>query len=77
MQNPDLIPDVTAVAATGSQRPPIERLVFTADEVCAAIGICRVSLWRLGKRNLLRPIPHLRHKLYSVAAVKRFVDSGN
>ena len=55
---------------------PIERLAYSKKEACAALGISPVSLWRLEKRGLLMPLPQLRHKLYSVEALKKFVGGG-
>lgn len=52
----------------------VERLAYTADEVCIALDISRTSLWRLEKRGLLKPVPGLRVKRYSVEAVKRFAN---
>ena len=55
------------------QNTPIERLAYSKKETCAALGISSVSLWRLEKRGLLMPLPCLRHKLYAVEALKKFV----
>lgn len=48
----------------------LELLAYTADQVCAALQISKVTLWRLEKRGLLQPLPYLRHKRYSVAAMR-------
>ena len=56
--------------AAGEDR--VEVVAYTLDQVCQALQISRVTLWRLEKRGLLCSIPNLRHKRYSVAAVKRF-----
>jgi hypothetical protein len=50
----------------------VELLAYTADQVCAALQISKVTLWRLEKRGLLRPLPQLRHKRYPTEAVRRF-----
>jgi hypothetical protein len=50
----------------------VERLTYTSAQVCLALQISQVTLWRLEKRGLLCSLPHLRHKRYSVAAVARF-----
>lgn len=55
---------------------PVERLAFSSRELCAAIGVSPVTLWRLEKRGLLRPVQGIRHKLYAVAEVKRFIGGG-
>ena len=53
---------------------PVEKLAYSADEACAALGIGRTTLWRFEKRGLIRAVPHLRHKVYPVDALKRFLD---
>jgi hypothetical protein len=53
--------------------PPL--LTYTTAQVCAALQISPTTLWRLEQRGLLAPIPHLRHKRYSVAAVQKFASS--
>lgn len=53
----------------------VDVLAYTADQVCAALQISKVTLWRLEKRGLLRPLPHFRHKRYPLAAVKRFTGT--
>ena len=49
--------------------------VFTAQEVCTVLKISAVTLWRLEKRGLLTPVPDIRHKRYSVDAVRRFANA--
>lgn len=51
----------------------VELLAYTAEQVCAALQISKVTLWRLERRGLLRPLPHLRHKRYSARRVALFV----
>ena len=53
--------------------PTVEKLAYNTAELCAALGLCETSLWRLRRRNLLRPIPGLRHKLYAKSEVQRFL----
>lgn len=55
-------------------KAPVEKLAFTAAEACEALGVKRTTLWRLECRGLIAAIPHVRHKLYSVASLKRFVE---
>lgn len=55
----------------------VERLAYTADQVCAALQISKVTLWRLERRGLLRPVPHLRHKRYSASAITQFLAAKN
>lgn len=47
-------------------------LVYTADQVCTVLQISKVTLWRLERRGLIRPLPQLRHRRYAVEAVRRF-----
>ncbi len=54
----------------------VERLTLTSREVCEALGVSITTLWRLTKRGHLTPLPGLRHKLFSVAAVRRFAERG-
>ncbi len=49
-------------------------LTYTADQVCAMLQISKVTLWRLGRRRLLRPLSHLRHKRFSAEEVRRFAS---
>lgn len=53
---------------------PVEKLAYSVDEACAAIGVSRTSIWRLEKRGLIRAVPHIRTKLYSLAELKRFLN---
>jgi hypothetical protein len=56
---------------------PVEKLAYNKSEACAALGgISVTTLWRFEKRGLLKPIPGIRHKLYPVAALRRFVEGG-
>ena len=55
------------------QQPRIEIMAYTAQQVCEAIQIDTVTLWRLEKRGLIRRVPGIRHRRYAVAEVKRFV----
>ena len=69
MRNPDT--EITEHA------PKIERLTYTKRELCAALRLSPVSIYRLEVRGLLRPIPGIRHKLFSVAEVTRFLAGGH
>lgn len=53
--------------------PTVEKLAYNTAELCAALGLCQTTLWRLNHRGLLRPIPGLRHKLYAKTEVQRFL----
>lgn len=54
----------------------VAQLVYTSDQVCAALQISKVSLWRLEKRGLLTPLAHLRHKRYPIAGVQKLASGG-
>ena len=61
-------------AATHSEAAlQIERLAYTKDELTKALSLSPITLWRLEKRGLIHSIAGIRHKLYSVAEVKRFL----
>ena len=63
----------TQPTATGGRF--IERLAYTTDQACEMLGgISRVSLWRLEKRELIKPSKALRMKLYSRAEIERFLE---
>jgi hypothetical protein len=51
------------------------RLALTTQEACTALGICSVSLWRLEKKGLIRAVPHLRHKMWPIKELERFLNS--
>ncbi len=51
-----------------------ERLAYTKTELCELLHLSTVTLWRLEKRGLLVPIPSIRHKIYSKAAVDAFLS---
>ena len=60
--------------ATHAEAPPhIERLAYTKDELTKALSLSPVTLWRLEKRGLIHAVTGIRHKLYSVSEVKRFL----
>lgn len=45
-------------AATGVAHPiATARVAFNTSEACGALGISSVTLWRLEKRGLIRPVP--------------------
>ena len=51
----------------------VPRLTYSTPQACAALGVSSVTLWRLEKRGLLRAVPGLRHKLWPVRELERFV----
>ena len=50
------------------------KLAYTLQELSAELGISRVSFYRLEARGILKPLPYLRHKLYSREEVARFLS---
>lgn len=56
---------------------PVEKLAYNKRELCAALGLCDTTLWKLEKLGRLRPIPGIRHKIYSRAEVSRFLEGGS
>ena len=69
--------DIAKISETAGERktpPTITRLTFTANEVCQSLGIGRVTLWRLTTRGVLRPVPGIRNRLYSVKQIEAFAD---
>lgn len=51
----------------------VDLLAYTADQVCAALQISKVTLWRLERRGLICALPHLRHKRYAAHVIAAFV----
>lgn len=49
------------------------KLAYNAREVCAILGISRVSLWRLESRSLLRSVGCIRSKCYPHSEIVRFL----
>jgi len=59
-----------------SQPTPPDRLAYNAAEAAAVLGISDTSLWRLEKRGLLKPVKHLRHRIYARTEIERFLRGG-
>ena len=53
---------------------PIERLTYTVDEAAAALGVSRPTIYRLIAREVLRPLPGIRHKLIPCDQVRKFAS---
>lgn len=53
---------------------PQARLAYSKNELSQLLGLSPVTLWRLEKKGLLRPVAGVRHKLYSANAVSRFLE---
>jgi hypothetical protein len=52
------------------------RLTYTKAELCEALHLSPVTLWRLEQRGVLMPLRGLRHKIYPVSVVERFLAKG-
>jgi hypothetical protein len=53
-----------------------ERLTFTRQEACVALGVSLTTLWRLEARGLIKAVPYFRTKIYSRKELTRFLASG-
>lgn len=53
----------------------VERITYTGQEAAAALGVSGTTLWRWEKRGLIKPVPGIRLKLFSVAELKRFASA--
>ena len=51
-----------------------EKLAFTGKEMQTLLDCSHVTIWRLEKKGLLRPVAGLHKKLYSRAAVDAFLS---
>jgi len=54
--------------------PTVEKLTYSTADLCSALGLSSVTLWRLSRRGLLRPIQGIRHRLYAKTEVQRFLS---
>ena len=50
------------------------KLAYSLQELSEELGISRVSFYRLEAKGILKPLPHLRHKIYSREEVSRFLS---
>jgi hypothetical protein len=67
-------------SVNNSTKPEIEkinRLAYTTREAAAALGIDRVTLWRLTQRGLIRANRATRRPLYAISEIERFLNGGN
>lgn len=64
------------LADSETKPPAVERLAFTIEETCKALGgISRVTLWRLEALNRIRSIDTgMRLKLFSRGEIERFLS---
>lgn len=61
-----------AIASQGAEKG--ERLAYTERELCAAIGVSKVTMWRLRKAGLIRAVEGLGIVLYARSEVERFLE---
>ena len=66
-------PDPILTPFPAQQQVPV--LVYTAEQLCMALQIDNVTLWRLEKRGRIRRIPGIGHRRYSITEVMRFVNA--
>lgn len=52
----------------------VERLAYNTEEAAAALGIHRITLWRLVKRKLIKPSRALRTPLFPRSEIQRFLE---
>ena len=51
---------------------PIERLTYSVEESAIALGVSKPTIYRLIVREILRPLPGIRHKRIPCDQVRRF-----
>ena len=52
------------------------RLSYTRKQLCEELSLSPDTLYKLENQGLLRPLPGIRHKIYSRSEVERFLSSG-
>ena len=55
--------------------PPPLQLSYTRSQLCKELSLSADTLYKLENQGLLRPLPGIRHKIYSRAEVERFLSS--
>lgn len=53
--------------------PVTQKLAYPIEELMAELGVGRTTVWRWEVLGLLKPVPHLRHKIYAREEVERFL----
>lgn len=55
-----------------------EKLAYSVKETCQILGgIDRGTLYRLEKRGLIRPVPHIRrNRIFTAKEINRFLEIG-
>lgn len=54
------------------KRNPIERLTYSVEESAQALGVSKPTIYRLIEREILRPLPGIRHKRIPCDQVRKF-----
>lgn len=52
----------------------IERLTYSVEESAAALGVSKPTIYRLIAREILRPLPGIRHKRIPCEQVRKFAQ---
>jgi hypothetical protein len=58
-----------------SDGPALPRLAYSMQETARILGLSYQTVYRLNKRGLLRSSSALRHKLFPVEEIKRFLQA--
>ena len=58
-----------------SVKPPLPKLAFSTVETAEIIGVSAMTIHRLTKRGLLRASNALRHKVYPLSEIERFLKA--
>jgi hypothetical protein len=72
---PTAPPSTTPASASASPKVT-PKLAYSLKELSAELGISKASIYRLTYRGLLKPLPHLRTKLFAQTEVERFLAEG-
>ena len=59
-------------AHSPAPEPPVERLTYSVEESAIALGVSKPTIYRLIVREILRPLPGIRHKRIPCDQVRRF-----
>ena len=55
---------------------PLEALTYSVAETAQVLGVSEPTIYQLVSRRLLRPMPGLRHKRFSMRQVLAYANSG-
>lgn len=58
-----------------SEAPTLPRLAYSMEETAKILGLSYQTVYRLNKRGLLRSSSALRHKLFAMAEIERFLST--